>query len=214
MQTFLPYMSFDDSAAVLDYRRLGKQRVETMQILYTLLGVKVGNHTRREPTGKYRMAYFDPDGYEVDPDEMNPGDVDLDHYTRDLIAVTREVKLPESMWTIEKFHPTLSRVNNPVVGMWRGYEFALLKYQEAVVDAWWTLFGFEDTCLAKMSFLFKHLVPEKPNKIQFPPWLGYEPFHIAHQSNLIRKDPEAYEHLFPRVPDNLPYIYPRGRKYG
>ena len=36
MQTFLPYESFKDSAAVLDYRRLGKQRVECLQILQTL----------------------------------------------------------------------------------------------------------------------------------------------------------------------------------
>ena len=33
MQTFLPYESFDKSASVLDWRRLGKQRVEGMQII-------------------------------------------------------------------------------------------------------------------------------------------------------------------------------------
>lgn len=33
MQTFLPYSGFDASARVLDRRRLGKQRVETIQIL-------------------------------------------------------------------------------------------------------------------------------------------------------------------------------------
>lgn len=36
MQTFLPYASFADSARVLDNRRLGKQRVETLQILNAL----------------------------------------------------------------------------------------------------------------------------------------------------------------------------------
>lgn len=36
MQTFLPYPSFADSARVLDNRRLGKQRVETLQILNAL----------------------------------------------------------------------------------------------------------------------------------------------------------------------------------
>lgn len=36
MQTFLPYADFTESAKVLDYRRLGKQRVETKQILNTL----------------------------------------------------------------------------------------------------------------------------------------------------------------------------------
>ncbi len=33
MQTFLPYPEFDKSAAVLDRRRLGKQRVEAYQII-------------------------------------------------------------------------------------------------------------------------------------------------------------------------------------
>ena len=32
MQTFLPYPSFAESAKCLDYKRLGKQRVEAMQI--------------------------------------------------------------------------------------------------------------------------------------------------------------------------------------
>ncbi len=36
MQTFLPYPSFAKSAAVLDRKRLGKQRVEVVQILTAL----------------------------------------------------------------------------------------------------------------------------------------------------------------------------------
>jgi len=36
MQTFLPYPSFAESAAVLDRARLGKQRVETLQVLRAL----------------------------------------------------------------------------------------------------------------------------------------------------------------------------------
>lgn len=36
MQTFLPYASFEHTADVLDYRRLGKQRVEAKQILQVL----------------------------------------------------------------------------------------------------------------------------------------------------------------------------------
>ena len=36
MQTFLPYPDFDASARALDSRRLGKQRVEAMQVLRAL----------------------------------------------------------------------------------------------------------------------------------------------------------------------------------
>jgi Pyrimidine dimer DNA glycosylase len=35
MHTFLPYPSFEETASILDYRRLGKQRVEGFQILKT-----------------------------------------------------------------------------------------------------------------------------------------------------------------------------------
>jgi hypothetical protein len=46
MQTFLPYESFARSAMCLDRQRLGKQRVEVLQILRTLAGQKDGwrNH--------------------------------------------------------------------------------------------------------------------------------------------------------------------------
>ena len=37
MQTFLPYKSFKKSFKTLDYRRLGKQRVEAYQVLNILL---------------------------------------------------------------------------------------------------------------------------------------------------------------------------------
>jgi len=38
MQTFLPYRGFELSAQTLDYKRLGKQRVEAFQVLNVLLG--------------------------------------------------------------------------------------------------------------------------------------------------------------------------------
>jgi hypothetical protein len=37
MQTFLPYPDFEESAYALDTKRLGKQRVETLQIMTALL---------------------------------------------------------------------------------------------------------------------------------------------------------------------------------
>jgi len=46
MQTFLPYPDFSESLSILDYRRLGKQRVEAMQIVNVLTGKRNGwaNH--------------------------------------------------------------------------------------------------------------------------------------------------------------------------
>jgi hypothetical protein len=46
MQTFLPYPSFKQSAAALDYRRLGKQRVEVLQLLNSISKLKKGEPVR------------------------------------------------------------------------------------------------------------------------------------------------------------------------
>lgn len=42
MQTFLPYKSFKQSLASLDYRRLGKQRVEAMQLINSTIKLERG----------------------------------------------------------------------------------------------------------------------------------------------------------------------------
>ena len=45
MQTFLPFSDFAETAAVLDVRRLGKQRVEVLQILRALTFTDYGWRT-------------------------------------------------------------------------------------------------------------------------------------------------------------------------
>lgn len=62
MQTFLPYADFTESARALDYRRLGKQRVEAKQILNALAGLSKGwtNHpaTRMWRGHEYYLALY------------------------------------------------------------------------------------------------------------------------------------------------------------
>jgi hypothetical protein len=55
MQTFLPYPDFETSMRCLDYRRLGKQRVEAMQLIGAIKGEKGGwvNH----PAAKMWRGY-------------------------------------------------------------------------------------------------------------------------------------------------------------
>ena len=57
MQTFLPYSDFEKSVQVLDYKRLGKQRVEAAQILDVLEGRKTG--WRNHPAVKMWAGYAD-----------------------------------------------------------------------------------------------------------------------------------------------------------
>lgn len=59
MQTFLPYPDFQRSAAALDYRRLGKQRLEARQLLRLLRDP--GNHSgwRNHPAARMWRGYED-----------------------------------------------------------------------------------------------------------------------------------------------------------
>ena len=58
MQTFLPYPSFDESASVLDRQRLGKQRVEVLQLLNALSSTSAGwrNHPAARMWSGHRRA--------------------------------------------------------------------------------------------------------------------------------------------------------------
>lgn len=54
MQTFLPYPNFVMTAKILDYRRLGKQRVEAMQIIHSIeVGSRWSNHPASKMWGDY-----------------------------------------------------------------------------------------------------------------------------------------------------------------
>jgi hypothetical protein len=144
VQTFLPYPDFAATAAALDRQRLGKQRVETLQIMKAL---RIG---------------------------------------------------------------TKGWVNHPATKMWRGHEAVLLNYQRAIVHEWTVVRGYKDTCWEKTVTIW-HVTfgPNLPHAHELPDWLGDDDFHLAHQSNLIRKDPEFYRQVFgDDIPDDLPYIWP------
>lgn len=58
MNTFLPYANFDESARCLDRLRLGKQRVEVVQLLGALTGLTRGwsNHPAARMWRGYEQA--------------------------------------------------------------------------------------------------------------------------------------------------------------
>ena len=59
MQTFLPYSNFSKSLSVLDWRRLGKQRVEAHQVLNVLLGRTNTQGWRNHPITRMWDGYED-----------------------------------------------------------------------------------------------------------------------------------------------------------
>jgi hypothetical protein len=57
MQTFLPYADFQKTAETLDYRRLGKQRVEAFQILNIICGKSSKKSWSNHPAVKMWRGY-------------------------------------------------------------------------------------------------------------------------------------------------------------
>ena len=146
MQTFLPYSDFRTSAEVLDRPRLGKQRVETLQLLKARLMCQEG-------------------------------------------------------WT------NVPWSRHPACKMWEGYEYQLLLYGMEICREWRNR-GYRDSVeasLLAMAPRFPVLDPTKPH------WLGDEAFHLSHQSNLLRKNPDYYGVLWAGISPDLPYVWPAGR---
>jgi hypothetical protein len=96
--------------------------------------------------------------------------------------------------------------SHPAVKMWLGHEYQLVRYVHDI--CWeWAERGYQDSVGEKVADLYcvhriYDLTPEEPS------WLHNQDFHLAHQSNLIRKDQAFYGSKFPGVPNNLPYIWP------
>jgi esterase/lipase superfamily enzyme len=86
--------------------------------------------------------------------------------------------------------------------MWMGYESALCDYSIAICKQWISL-GYKDTMLDRFINLKKLCKNEA-----IPNWLGDEPFHSAHKSNLLRKNEQFYKKYNWNVPNDLPYIWP------
>jgi hypothetical protein len=87
--------------------------------------------------------------------------------------------------------------NHPAVLMWQGFEPALNKYG-FIICREWIHRGFNDSLLPKFT---------NNANTNFPQWLGDAEFHISHQSNLLRKDPEHYGPQF-QVSNDIPYYWP------
>jgi hypothetical protein len=93
--------------------------------------------------------------------------------------------------------------NHPAVRMWRGYEAALIEYTLVVCDEW-DRRGYADTVRTKLQVHLR----QTGGPILAPPWLGHEPLHASHRSNLLRKDPDYYGRFGWSEPPDLPYLWP------
>jgi hypothetical protein len=91
--------------------------------------------------------------------------------------------------------------NHPATRMWRGYESGLTHYY----NVFWTHCT-QELGIKAVKLQYNYDCYYDP--IKMPPWWGYEPFHAAHRSNLLRKNATYYGNFKWTESDDLPYIWP------
>ena len=97
--------------------------------------------------------------------------------------------------------------NHPAVRMWRGHEPQLCEYGIVICDEW-TARGYTDNACKDQIEQHLDWATSGDFSMAKPTWFGDPDFHLAHQSNLIRKNPTHYGRLWPGVRDDLEYIWP------
>lgn len=107
--------------------------------------------------------------------------------------------LPKSMQSVAPFSREFGAwTRHPAVLMWKGHEEWLKLYLACCIGEW-RYRGYQNAII----------VPSYDTNLQGPPpWLGYEPFHLSHRSNLLRKDPRHYRQYWPSDPADLLYFWP------
>lgn len=109
-----------------------------------------------------------------------------------------------------KKHPNAkpARYHHPAVLMWKGHETLLAWYGYIMCEEWKIQRGFKDTLLRKFACAYAEIHdPVEWLNVARLTWLT-PAFIKSHRSNLLRKDPKHYRKYWPKLPDNLPYIWP------
>jgi hypothetical protein len=110
--------------------------------------------------------------------------------------------LPSNLHSLVPFDFSNSQwKNHPAVIMWAGHEEWLKYYLACAVGEW---------CSRGYSNSIECLDYDLGLKENPPSFLGYEPFHRSHRSNLVRKLPTHYRQYWPDEDPNLPYFWPTG----
>jgi hypothetical protein len=183
MQTFLPYPDFAKSAAVLDNKRLGKQRVECLQILTALR------------FGPYQRACNDSI-FQIPKWESCPEREWQDEPSTFLYRRTPWYNHPATkMW---KAYPcTLLEYGTVMCREWckRGFDDTC---EEKMVAIHYGQFG-NGHVVTDVQHGCNELMTD---------WLGREDIHASHRSNLLRKNPQHYAQFGWTESADLPYVWP------
>ena len=92
--------------------------------------------------------------------------------------------------------------NHPASRIWKNHKRALAIYSLAGLDE----LRERGRDYPHHRLTFERYAETEPDT-GLPDLIGYEPFHLSHKSNLLRKDASWYGSRFPGVPNDLPYIW-------
>ena len=190
VNTFVTHVgdvTFQRTAASLDWRRLGKQRVEAMQI-YTII-CKIEDLCERGI--------------------LTPPSCGIIATSREDPSITypQRVKWYEENYRIAKAIPgiKLGFGNHPAVKMWLGYRLALGSYINAHIDEWIAR-GYKNTMLwCEPPNIYQPLV--------LPWWINFKELMMSHCAALINKEIDRKEKLWYTSPERSEYFYGMGSKF-
>lgn len=214
VNTFLVSADYEKSAATLDYRRLGKQRVEAMQILHygqdlIYLGEEQGDPLPKE-LGKPRYDWVRrvTKRYKVAPHCYLVRYVDGPDLSRILYEIPRHLAKPiqahkkrskkDFMLTLAdgtsfpvKSSDRLLTINphyyHPCTQMWLDYEDSLKLYINAHIREW-TKRGYQNTMTIYTHFTHKDFTHKDISSIKHPAWIYNAEFHKNHRAALMDKE--------------------------
>ena len=208
VNTFLPDGDFEKSAQYLDNARLGKQRVEAMQLLHLLEDLEflskelniamptelpkrtdkedewhvfILNIKRTYQSLNYRYAKIKPTNMKIsklDTELINKYSLTKDNYIKVPFDLMYKLKQAGSCIRIVN----LGHCTHPLVKMWIGYNDSLKYYINCCIKEW--------IKRGKENNMFIYPLPEKFDR---PPWTYNEKVHENHRAALITKEIDRKE---------------------
>ena len=174
--------AFEKSAQDLDNKRIGKQRVEAMQILHILVGIRIcASFYQRvyDPTRETVQSYITS---LIRLFKQNPVlivvDNDCQNYT--IYETVGSIDKIPNHWIFREGYSS-----HPAVRMWFGYEEALKEYTNTMIDNFIARGG--------KNTMHRYTLP---TQIDYPPWLS-DPLTIGtHRAALLKKDFSFYCLIF------------------
>lgn len=176
MQTFVPFADYRKTAEHLDMKRLGKQRVETFQVLGGLRRAKL---VTKDKTGT-RIA-------------RRMSTVDGERVWREVVVDVYTDRAPEDWEVVPRVTANGRTWGDHLIGkMWAGHEYALLEYQRVTCEVWTERGGKNDTCYPKSKALLNMTLDQTAANSTPPDWVGREDVHSSHRAALLFKNYDYY----------------------